>query len=499
VDTTTRRGLRRHRSLIVSGGLVLLIGGLGLFAGTAAGKQSREVHRADRLDLQLTLAGLVEQYVMLSAAEVVDELAAAPAWSARPGDPATVTRLEALVGDTRSLDAGAILIGPLGTPLAAWAPDGALPAPDDAGWKPLRAAVLGGKGVLPLSGVLQTESGPRVGMGLPVQLSDGKRGLVVGLWDARKGPLQKYVSELEYGATGHGYVVDAAGVVVAGPKPSDVGVPLPLPELRTAIAEGSSGIVDTADGQPLVTSYARTGDLGWTALTPQHRDEFEGALERSSQLVQVAVVALLLIAGLGLVVLHRKREAALEVVALRDDLTGTYNRRGWFVLAEHELERARRQGSSRVLLFVDVDGLKQVNDVLGHREGDRAIVDAASVLTAASRASDLVGRLGGDEFVLLLGDDGQADAARRRLVEALAVHNATSGAGFELRLSVGAEVWFPEEACSLSELVRRADEVMYTDKKSRPTRHDGVLRVPVQREDGASAAMRGQPSGSGPE
>lgn len=488
MDSTSRRGLRRHGSLIVSGGLVLLIGALGLFAGTAAGKQSREVHRADRLDLQLTLAGLVEQYVLLSAAEVVDELAVAPAWSARPGDPATVARLEALVGATRSLDAGAILVGPLGTPLAAWAPDGALPAPDDAGWKPLRAAVVRGTGTLPLSGVLQTESGPRVGMGLPVQLSDGKRGLVVGLWDARKGPLQKYVSELEYGTTGRGYVVDAAGTVVAGPKPSDVGGLLPLPELRTAVAAGTSGIVDTADGEPLVTSYARTGDLGWTALTPQDRDEFEGALQRSSRLVQIAVVALLLIAGLGLVLMHRKREAALEVVALRDELTGAYNRRGWFALAEHELERARRQGTSRVLLFIDVDGLKQVNDVLGHREGDRAIVDAAAVLTAASRSSDLVGRLGGDEFVLLLGDDGQAEAARRRLVDALAAHNAESGAGFELRMSIGAEIWFPDEACSLNELVRRADEVMYADKTSRPARHEGVLRLPAQRDDAPATA-----------
>ena len=479
---TSRTGLRRHLSLLVSGGLVSLLGVVGLFAGQAAGQQARDVHREDRLALQKTLAGLVEQYVMLSAADMSDTLATRGAWSAAAGDPATVGRLKAVVGRVRALDAGAILVGPTGARLGAWSPDGALPSPDDAGWSPLRTTVLTGGGtVLPVSGVLTTESGPRIAVGLPVPLSDGSRGLVLGLWDARRSPLQQYVSKLEYGTTGHGYVVDASGVVLAGPEPGLVGMPLGLEELRGALEPRGSGIVETADRDGLVTSYARAGSLPWIALTAQDREEFEGALQRSSHLVQAAVVALLVIAGLALVVMHRKREKALQVVALRDDLTGLYNRRGWFVLAEHELERARRQRSPRVLLFVDVDGLKQVNDVLGHREGDRAISDAARVLTAASRSSDLVGRLGGDEFVLLLGDDGRADAARRRVVDALAAHNARSGAGFELRMSIGAEVWFPDQACTLAELVRRADEVMYAEKTSRPFRHDGLLRVPAPR------------------
>lgn len=340
---TARTGLRRHLSLLVSGGLVSLIGVLGLLAGHGAGQHAREVHREDRLALQRTLAGLVEQYVLLSAADVSDTLATGGAWSSRAADPATVVRLEELVVRVRSLDAGAILVGPTGTRLAAWSPDGALPAADDPGWAPLRTTVLSGGGtVLPVSGMLSTSSGPRLAMGLPVPLSDGSRGLLLGLWDARKSPLQQYVSELEYGRTGHGYVVDRSGQVLAGPTPELIGAPLELAELRDALDPEGSGIVETADRNALVTSYARTGSLPWVALTPQDRDEFEGALQRSSRLVQAAVVALLVIAGLALVVMHRKRERALQVVALRDDLTGLYNRRGWFVLAEHELERARR-------------------------------------------------------------------------------------------------------------------------------------------------------------
>ena len=487
----TRRGLRRHLSLLVSGGLVLLLGALGLVAGHAAGAQARDVHRADRLALQRTLAGLVEQYVLLSAAEVQDALADQFAWSTAPGDPTTVRRLEQLVSGTRALDAGAVLVGPLGQPLAAWSPTGNLPAQDDPGWAPLRASVLAGRKTLPLSGVLTAGDRSLLGMGLPVPLVGGGRGLVIGLWDARAGGLQRYVSELEYGRTGAGYVVDGSGVVIAGPTLSVVGQRLPSPQISRAVRAGGSGIVDSDDaGSAQVTSYAAAGATGWTALTPQGRDEFEGALVRSNRLVETAVVALLLIAGAGLVVLHRKREAALEAVSVRDELTGLYNRRGWFVLAEHELERARRQGTSRVLLFVDLDGLKQVNDGLGHREGDRALVDAAALLTSVSRSSDLVGRLGGDEFVLLLGDDGAAGQARQRLVDALERHNAASGAGFELRLSIGAEVWFPEAACALDELVRRADEQMYADKTSRPGRSDGLLRIPGPRDRALETPVR---------
>ena len=481
----TRRGLRRHLGLIVSAGMVALIGVLGLVAGHMAGDQARQVHRDDRMALQLNLAGLVEQYTLVSAAEVNDALAEDDPWSTSAGDPASIARLAALVDGTRALDAGAVLMSPLGAPLAAWSAGPVLPARDDPGWAPLRAAAASGKGTLPLSGVLSAGTEDLLAMGLPVPLADGTRGLVIGLWKARSGGLQTYVSELHYGETGHGYVVDSAARVIAGPRLELVGTVLPVPSLRSAVAGSGSGIVD---GDGLVSSYARAGSTGWTAATSQDREEFEGALVRSGRLVEIAVVALLLIAGGALVLMNRKREAALESVALRDELTGLYNRRGWFVLAEHELERARRAHSARVLLFVDLDGLKQVNDRLGHREGDRAIADAAAVLQSASRSSDIVGRLGGDEFVLLLGDDGQADGARRRLITALDEHNARSGAGFELRLSIGAEVWFPDEACSLDELVRRADEEMYAEKASRPQRGDGVIRLPDQRAAGDEVA-----------
>jgi diguanylate cyclase (GGDEF)-like protein len=159
------------------------------------------------------------------------------------------------------------------------------------------------------------------------------------------------------------------------------------------------------------------------------------------------------------------------------------------LVASRGLERARRNGERRGLLFIDVDGLKQVNDELGHREGDRAIAAAADVLRGCARTSDVLGRLGGDEFLLLLGEAGEPHAVRQRVLTALEAHNPASGARFELRLSIGAEVWYPDAATTLDELVRRADGQMYADKSSRPVRPEGVVRrlpegvVPHQQGD----------------
>lgn len=480
----TRR-VRRHASLLVPGLLVMLIGGLGLVAGQHAGQQSRDVHRQDRLTLQLTLAGLVEQYTLVSAGEVLDALSRPPVggspFSARADDPATVTRLQALVDGTRALDAGAVLVNAQGLPLARWSADGTFPSPVDPAWQPLREAVARGDGTLPLSGVLRKGAAPVMAMGLPVPLDDGTKGLVIGLWDPKTSALQEYVADIDRGRTGAGYVIDGDGVVIAGSDPHGdgrvVGLPLPFESVGRGLQRGGHGVLDTVEGgRDVVTTYAAAGATGWTSLGHQDAEAFEGVLVRSNRLVQVAVVALLLIASAGLLVLHRKRELALSIAARRDELTGLYNRRGWFAAAERELEVARRTGEARALLFIDLDGLKQVNDVLGHREGDRAIQDAARVLSAVARPTDVVGRLGGDEFVLLIGEDGHAEAARERLEAALICHNAGSGAAFELRLSVGAEVWFPDEACSLDELVRRADAMMYVEKSSRPDRSHGLLR-----------------------
>ncbi|MCW2607003.1 MAG: putative Diguanylate kinase, partial [Frankiales bacterium] len=397
-----RSAARRLLALAVSGGLVLLLGGLGLVAGWQASDRALDTHVADRLALQRTLGGLVEQYVRSTAGDLVSHTGRTP-WPLQGAQD----RLEGVVAGSLFVDSGAVLVDGLGRPLASWTPPGTtVPPADDPGWVALRQSVLARR--LPVSGILTPGVAPVSAVGVPVPLADGTRGLVVGLSAARVTNLQGYVEGLHYGRTGQGWVVDSRGLALAGPDAQRVSRPLPPALLREVLGGRGSGtaVYDDAEGTSRFVSWDRAGATGWTALTVQDEQEFAGPLRSAGRRAQALVAALLLIAGTGLVVLHRKREVALERIAVRDHLTGLYNRGGWFHRADAELRRAARQGQERVLLFVDLDGLKQVNDVLGHREGDRAITAAARVLSAAARDGDLVGRLGGDEFVLLLGDDG---------------------------------------------------------------------------------------------
>lgn len=468
--------------LLVSGGLVLLLGGLGLLAGARFGELAQGSHRNDRVVLQRTLASLTSEYSQIAAGSLLAGLATQKsegdaAWPATDRLEA-VARLRRLTAPPSLFDGGAVLVGPLGTPLASDL-QGTPPSLTDAGWEPLRRTVLARTGALPVSGVLRADGDPLLAVALPVPLDDGTLGLVVGTWRARPGTLQRYTSGLHYGRTGRGWIIDGAGRVVAAPRPELVGGPLPMtPVLRAvqaAASRHSSGIVQ-ADGW--IASYAAAGTSGWRTLTIQRSSEFLGPLVTAGRLTEAAVLGLLLISGGGLIVLQRRRQSALRRAATHDELTGVLNRRGWFEQAELELARAARAREERVLVFVDVDGLKQVNDVLGHREGDNAIRDAAAVLRAATRRTDHIGRLGGDEFVVLLGAGGSVPSANRRILEALAARNADSSVGYDLLLSLGAEVWSPTDPCGVDELVRRADAIMYVEKQSRPQRHEQVLRPP---------------------
>lgn len=496
---------RSYRPLVVSGVLVLLIGSLGLLAGHRASASAQAVHTQDRLDLQRTLAGLVGQYTQVTGGSLRDALNidANLRWPAAPS--AADDRLTELSRRTTAFNGGFVLVSGFGSRLSASTVD--LPPATDPGWDAMRASIASGKRELPVSGVLHSSGTPMLAIALPVELDDGNRALVIGLLQARTSPLQGYVSSLRYGRTGRGYVVDSRGLVVAGAEASAVGRPLPIPGMWREIARGqqagrASGLLDTMPiDTRLITSYAAAGSTSWTALTAQNHSEFLGPLQRSGRLAAGALVALLLIAGTALAVLNRKREVALQHAAVRDELTGAYNRRGWFAVAEHELERAKRGGETRALLFIDVDGLKTVNDVLGHRQGDAAITATAHLLQQVCRSADVVGRLGGDEFVLLLGEGSDAPAAHARIEQVLAEHNAASGAAFELRLSAGAETWSPDDPCSVEELVRRADAVMYVEKARRREAFGPLLCLPTPRgadeaPPGRSTDARDEASGS---
>ncbi|OGQ97005.1 MAG: hypothetical protein A2284_12265 [Deltaproteobacteria bacterium RIFOXYA12_FULL_61_11] len=162
----------------------------------------------------------------------------------------------------------------------------------------------------------------------------------------------------------------------------------------------------------------------------------------------------------------RKREEEVRILAVTDPLTGLYNRRGFMTLADRQIKAATRTNKKMSLLFIDIDGLKRINDTLGHEEGDRALVSAANVLKQTFRESDMMARMGGDEFAVLAVDAAEIpEIVIKRLAEQIVLHNAAPDRLYEISMSIGATVYDPKAPCSLDDLISRADTLMYEQKK----------------------------------
>jgi len=157
-------------------------------------------------------------------------------------------------------------------------------------------------------------------------------------------------------------------------------------------------------------------------------------------------------------------------LATSDELTGLSNRRGFQMLAKKALAVCDRAGTPATLLVIDLDGFKEINDTLGHAEGDAALRSFAAELLANYRESDVVARLGGDEFCVFLSGATADDApvTLEKLAERIDARNAGKDPVAHLRYSVGMAVYDPSTHDSLDELVAAADALMYQDKGRRP-------------------------------
>ena len=157
----------------------------------------------------------------------------------------------------------------------------------------------------------------------------------------------------------------------------------------------------------------------------------------------------------------------LEFQAVTDPLTGLLNRRGFYQAVESTLSRSERVEQSLVLLYLDLDGFKRVNDSLGHDAGDRVLRWVSEQLQGCLRSYDIVGRMGGDEFTALLELDFPEQAAKisEKLIERVSVCQQVDGLDVMLGVSIGIAT-FPDCGSDLNGLLRAADIAMYEAKRA---------------------------------
>ncbi|UCD85198.1 MAG: GGDEF domain-containing response regulator [Deltaproteobacteria bacterium] len=166
---------------------------------------------------------------------------------------------------------------------------------------------------------------------------------------------------------------------------------------------------------------------------------------------------------------RQKMMAELRNLSLVDELTGLYNRRGFFTLVQQQLKIADRTRRGMLLLFCDIDNMKWINDTLGHQKGDQALLETAEVLEKTFRDSDITARIGGDEFVVLMIEVGKSSAKNfiNRLQNKLKVYNNKGDHRYKLSLSIGIAQYDPKNPCSIEDLLARADRLMYEQKRSK--------------------------------
>lgn len=168
---------------------------------------------------------------------------------------------------------------------------------------------------------------------------------------------------------------------------------------------------------------------------------------------------------------RHRMQSALRSLSLIDELTGLYNRRGFLRLADQHLKLAHRTKRGSLLVFADVDNLKQINDTFGHQEGDAALVHTAEILRASFRASDVIARIGGDEFAILAIEASQDSAQflTDRLQERLKEYNAQQKRPYRFSISAGMACLDPANMVSLEELMGLADRALYEQKRHKPS------------------------------
>lgn len=245
-----------------------------------------------------------------------------------------------------------------------------------------------------------------------------------------------------------------------------------LKESSPDVAMLDLALPDAKGVETVRTAHRAAPDIPLVVLTGSDDEAVAiEALHEGAQdyLVKGQIDAQVMVRALRYAIERQRLQSEIRNLSLFDDLTGLHNRRGFLALADQHLKLARRTGNSFLILFADLDGLKRINDTLGHSEGNRALVEVAGVLADSARHSDIVGRLGGDEFavVKIAAGPESVEIVRQRILQKVEACNSQPGRCYRLSLSLGILPCPSFQATPLEELLQRADSLMYQEKRDK--------------------------------
>ncbi len=163
----------------------------------------------------------------------------------------------------------------------------------------------------------------------------------------------------------------------------------------------------------------------------------------------------------------KSMEKQLTLAAITDNLTGLYNRHGFFTIADQQCRLADQNRRTLTLLYINLDDMKAINDRLGHSTGDLVLINNANNIKESFSESDIISRIGGDKFaVLLSAPSPDTDSViLNRLENSIAKYNKLNKDNFNISISMGTAHFNPEQPCSLDVLVTKADASMNEQKK----------------------------------
>ena len=274
----------------------------------------------------------------------------------------------------------------------------------------------------------------------------------------------------------------------------------------SAILHASPSAIVTMNRNGVITLWNKTAEqlFGWTEgeaigkrhpiVSAAHNDEFQRILERviggesisglevqrnkkDGSAIDISISAAPLrdskgkinelIAFITDITKRKQMEKQLYALSITDELTGLYNRRGFFTLAEQQLKIAHREKKAAYLLFIDIDDLKKVNDTFGHNQGDILLIEASNIFKEVFRESDIIARVGGDEFAVFpVGCDRKsAGTVIDRLQNKIKAYNTGKLRDYKFSMSTGVSAYDPASPCSLDDMLAEADRLMYKQKR----------------------------------